>query len=91
MYLLFLPSEYVVCGKIMFSVTSVCHSICLFAGGGGGGGSPCDRDLLKLVHLRRHLPDLFKFVHLGTPTLPASRRAVGLRLKGLLVSFIVLY
>ena len=71
------------CGKLMFSVVSVC----LVTRGGTGLPHPCPHRTGTLYPS----PDMFKLVQLGlhrtgTPPLGAAgKRAVGLQLKSLLV------
>ena len=84
-----LPPAYVVSGKVMFSVVSVC--LCVH----GGNPHMATADLFKLVHLGTPLgpspgslthmrtphpppPNMFKLIHLG-------KRTVSLRLKSLLL------
>ena len=71
---LFLPPAHVVCGKVMLSAVSVCQSVCRFT----------EVSHVTTTHdangqLGAPPPDLFKLLHLGSPSplhLLASRRLV---------------
>ena len=75
-----LPLAYVVCRKVMFSVVSVSLSTRGWY-------------VIKLVHLGALLPDQFKPMLLRNPPPlplgPVGKKAVGLRLKSLLVDRLI--